>query len=88
MKIKLLEDIREYENPLKAIEIAESISKSLAKKCIAVKVDGVLKDLNTLIDKDSTITFVLEKDEESLHILNHSCAHLMAEAIKELYPTA
>ena len=88
MKIKLLDNYMEFESPLKAIEIADRISKSLAKKCVGAKLNGELVDLNTIISEDSSLTFLTDKDEESLHILNHSTAHLMAEAIKELYPNA
>ena len=88
MKIKLLDNVMEFDGPLKAIEIADKISKSLAKKCIVVEKDGELKDLMTVIDSDCSLRFVTTEDSESLHVLNHSTAHLMAEAIKELYPTA
>lgn len=88
MKIKLLDNVMEFDGPLKAIEIADKISKSLAKKCIVVEKDGELKDLSTVIDSDCSLRFVTADDSESLHVLNHSTAHLMAEAIKELYPTA
>ncbi|MCB9498352.1 MAG: threonine--tRNA ligase [Bacillales bacterium] len=88
MKIKLLDNYMEIDGPKKAIEIAEKISKSLAKKTIAVMVDGVLKDSSFVIEKDADVRFLTEEDKESLDILNHSTAHLMAEAIKTLYPEA
>ena len=88
MKIKLLDNVREFDGPLKAIEIAEQISKSLAKKCIVVEKDGALRDLSTVINEDCSLRFITQSDKEAIEVLNHSTAHLMAEAIKELYPTA
>jgi len=88
MKIKLLDNFKEFEQPLKAIEVAQSISPSLAKATLACAIDGVLKDNSTIIDKDVELRFITSKDKEAFEILNHSTAHLMAEAIKELYPDA
>lgn len=83
-----MDNYMEIEGSKKAIEIAEKISKSLAKKTIAVMVDGALKDSSFVIDKDADVRFLTEEDKESLDVLNHSTAHLMAEAIKTLYPDA
>ncbi|MBP5342358.1 threonine--tRNA ligase [bacterium] len=88
MKIKLLDNYMEFDAPLKGYEIASKISPSLSKASISMMVDGELKDMSTLISNDSEIRFITAKDKESLEILNHSTAHLMAEAIKELYPLA
>ena len=88
MKIKLLDNIKEFDKPLKAIEIAGNISISLQKSVIAVLINGELKDKDTLVSKDSDLRFITTKDKEALEILNHSTAHLMAQAIKELYPNA
>ena len=88
MKIKLLDNYMEFDAPLKASEIAFKISPSLEKKTIAALVDGELRDSSFLIDKDSEVRFITSKDKEAFEILNHSTAHLMAEAIKSLYPDA
>ena len=87
MKIKLLDNYKEFEGPKSLYDIAQAISPSLAKKCIVGKVNGELKDMSFVVSEDSEVTFLTEGDE-ALHVLNHSCAHLMAEAIKELYPEA
>ena len=87
MKIKLLDNYKEFEGPMSLYDIAQSISPSLAKKCVVGKVNGELKDMSYVVKEDSEVTFLTEGDE-ALHVLNHSCAHLMAEAIKELYPEA
>ena len=87
MKIKLLDNYKEFEGPKSLYDIAVSISPSLAKKCVVGKVNGELKDMNYVVSEDSEVTFLTDGDE-ALHVLNHSCAHLMAEAIKELYPEA
>jgi len=86
MKIKLLENIQEFEGPKKASEIASSISKSLLKKSVYAIEDGTPIDLSKVIDHDCEIKFVTASDKEALTLLNHSTAHLMAEAIQELYP--
>ncbi len=87
MKIKLLDNYKEFEGPKSLYDIAVSISPSLAKKCVVGKVNGELKDMSYVVSEDSEVTFLTDGDE-ALHVLNHSCAHLMAEAIKELYPEA
>ncbi len=79
---------KEYENGIKVIEIAKDISISLAKKVVAAELDGVLVDGLHAINSDATIKLILESDAEAFEILNHSTAHLMAQAIKNLYPEA
>jgi len=88
MKIKLLDNYMEFDKPIKAIEIAEKISSSLQKKTIACYINGKLEDVSTVIDSDADVRFVTLADKEAFEILNHSTAHLMAEAIKEIYPEA
>ncbi len=88
MKIKLLDNIKEMDGPLSVYEIAEKISVSLAKSTIAAMVNEELKDTTAIVNEDCDIRFITAKDPEAFHILNHSAAHLMAEAIKELYPNA
>jgi len=67
-------------------DIAESIAKSLAKKAVAVTIDGVLSDLADPIDKDATVRIVTRTDEAALELIRHDAAHVMAEAVQELYP--
>ena len=79
---------KEFVNGISPLAIAESISPSLKKKCIAAKVSGVIVDLNRPIEKDSDIVFLTDEDSASLDVLRHTSAHLMAEAVKTLYPNA
>lgn len=78
--------VREFDAPLSGLAFAESIAKSLAKKAIAVKLDGVVKDLATLIDKDAAIEVVVRETPDGVELLRHDCAHVMAEAVQELFP--
>ena len=78
--------IREYEVGITTKEIAESISKSLAKKALAGKWNGELIDLDRAIDCDGTLEIVTPDHEDALALLRHSTAHLMAQAMRHLYP--
>ncbi|SEH88232.1 threonine--tRNA ligase [Pseudomonas asplenii] len=79
---------REYDQPLSVFEVAASIGAGLARATVAGWVDGVLVDCTTLIERDATVTLVTPRDDEGLQILRHSCAHLLAMAVKQLYPSA
>lgn len=79
---------RQYEGPVTVAAIAASIGVGLARAALAGKVDGKLVDLNTLVDKDASVAIVTAKDPEGLDIIRHSTSHLMAQAVKELFPTA
>ncbi len=67
-------------------EIAGSIAKSLAKQALAVEVDGVLRDLDWPIGADARVRIVTGRDPESLALIRHDCAHVMAEAVQDLFP--
>ncbi|MBR1375962.1 MAG: threonine--tRNA ligase [Cardiobacteriaceae bacterium] len=69
-------------------EIAAAIGAGLAKAAIAVKVNDELQDLSDKITADSRISIITDKDEDGLHIIRHSCAHLLGHALKQLFPTA
>jgi len=77
---------REYPEGISGLEIAESISKSLAKRTIAMKLDGELCDLSDAISGDASIELVSRDDAEGLELIRHDCAHVLAEAVQELYP--
>ena len=75
-----------FEKNITGLEIAEKISKSLAKQALVMSVDGELKDLYSNIDKDSSIKIFTAKDPEGLEVIRHDTAHIMAMAVQELYP--
>lgn len=77
---------RDFESGITALDIAKSISKSLAKKVLAVKVDGELRDAYRAIDADAKIDLVTAQDEEGLELIRHDAAHVLAEAVQELFP--
>jgi threonyl-tRNA synthetase len=78
--------VREVEAPLDGFAFAESIAKSLAKKALAIKIDGKMRDLSTVIDRDAIVEVVTPQTDDGLEILRHDCAHVMAEAVQELFP--
>ena len=87
INIHLLDgNIRSFEAPLSGLDIAKSISKSLAKKAIAIKVNGALKDLDTIIKEDAKIEIVTSDSSEGLEVIRHDAAHVLAQAVKELFP--
>ena len=78
--------VKEYENALSAIEIAQDISAGLARVAAVAEVDGELVDLRTVIDHDCTLNILTAKDEAGLSTLRHTASHVMAQAIKRLWP--
>lgn len=79
---------REYEAGVTVADVAQSIGAGLAKAALCGNVDGKLVDLSYKLEKDASVAIVTAKDPEGLELLRHSTAHLMAQAVKELYPTA
>ena len=79
---------RDYANPLTVAEVAADIGAGLAKAALAGKVDGTLVDTSYRIDRDVDLAIVTERDVEGLEIVRHSTAHLLAQAVKQLYPQA
>ena len=77
---------RQYDAIVTGLEIAASISPRLAKEAVAVRVNGVLKDLTLPVPADSTVEIVTRSEEDGLEILRHDAAHVLAEAVKELFP--
>ncbi|MFR0959826.1 MAG: TGS domain-containing protein, partial [Enterococcus sp.] len=78
--------VKEFEAGTTTLAIAESISKSLAKKALAGKVNGKLIDLTRPIEEDASIEIVTPDHEDALGLVRHSAAHLMAQAMRRLYP--
>jgi threonyl-tRNA synthetase len=77
---------REFEPGVTGREVAESIAKSLAKKAVAMSLDGQVKDLAEPIKADAKIRILTREDQEALALIRHDAAHVMAEAVQELYP--
>src|SRR5882672_7973830 len=78
--------VRKFDKPVSGAEIAASIGPGLAKAALAVKVDGTMKDLATVVDRDARIGIVTSRDPEALELLRHDAAHVLAQAVQELYP--
>ncbi len=79
---------REYDAPISIAEIAADIGPGLAKAAIAGKVDDKPVDLSRKVSHDARVAILTERDEEGLEVIRHSTAHLMAQAVKQLYPEA
>lgn len=77
--------ILEMESGVNGFDIANKISSGLAKAALAITVNGKTQDLSTPITTDATVTLITGKDKEGLHIIRHSCSHVMAQAVKELW---
>src|ERR1700690_1458273 len=79
---------RRFDHPVSVAEVAADIGPGLAKAALAGKVDGVLVDTSALIEHDAALSIVTDRDPEGLEIIRHSTAHLLANAVQELYPEA
>ena len=77
----------EYQESRSAYEIAQDISQGLARVALAAKIDGELVDLDTIIDKDCTLEIVTFRDEEGKKVYRHTCSHVLAQAVKSVFPT-
>ncbi len=77
---------RQYDNGVTAAQVAASIAKSLEKKAVAAVVNGALADLADPILGDATVKIVTRDDPEALELIRHDCAHVLAEAVQELFP--
>ena len=79
---------REFDNAVTVMDVAQSIGSGLAKATLAGRVNNVLVDASTLIDKDASLQIITAKDEEGVDVIRHSTAHLLAQAVKQLFPEA
>lgn len=79
---------RNFDQPVTILDVATSIGPGLARAAIAGKINGKLVDVYSQIKDDSELAIITEKDAEGLEIIRHSCAHLLAHAVKELFPDA
>src|SRR5690606_2862028 len=79
---------RQFDSAVTILQVAEDIGPGLAKAALAGKVNGELRDTSHLIEEDSELAIITSRDEEGLEIIRHSCAHLMANAVQNLFPSA
>ncbi len=79
---------RIFDYPVTVLDVATAIGPGLARAAIAGKINGKLTDVSSQIESDSDLSIITEKDTEALEIIRHSCAHLLAHAVKELFPEA
>ena len=79
---------RKFEQPVTVMDVANDIGPGLAKATLAGKVNGKLVDASYKIENDVALSIVTERDEEGLEIIRHSTAHLLAQAVKQLFPAA
>src|SRR5216683_3482497 len=77
---------REYPNGTTGLDIAKGISPSLAKRTVAMALEGVVTDLADPIERDAKIEFLTRDDPRSLDLIRHDCAHVLAEAVQALWP--
>ena len=80
--------VREFESAVTVLDVAKNISSSLAKVTLAGVVNANLVDVSHTITTDSTLRLITDKDPEGLEVIRHSTAHLLAQAVKQLYPSA
>lgn len=87
MKITLKDgSVKEYDSPKTIMEIAEDISPGLARNCLAGEVNGEREDFRTVISEDSSLNILTDKDEGGLATIRHTASHVLAQALKRLYP--
>ena len=79
---------REFDHPVSVLEVASDIGPGLAQATLAGEVDGKLVDASFQIKQDASLRIITDRDPEGLEVIRHSCAHLMAQAVKELFPEA
>jgi threonyl-tRNA synthetase len=78
--------VRQFDAPVTGTTVAEAIGPGLARAALAMKLDGKTVDLATLIKDDARIVFITRRDDESLELIRHDCAHVLAEAVQALFP--
>ena len=89
MKITLKDgSFKEYDGAMAVIDIAKDISEGLARVACVAEVDGKVVDLRTVVDKDCSLNILTFDSEEGKKAYRHTCAHVLAQAVKNLYPDA
>ena len=79
---------KQFESPVSVHQVAESIGPGLAKAALAGRINGELVDTTYTIDGDAELAIITSRDDDGLEVLRHSCAHLMAQAVQQLFPSA
>ena len=79
---------KEYAGSMSVYDIALDISEGLARMACAGEVNGEVVDLRTVVENDCTLNILTAKDEEGLRVVRHTCSHVLAEAVKNLFPEA
>ncbi|HXU92370.1 MAG TPA: TGS domain-containing protein, partial [Gallionella sp.] len=79
---------RSFDQPVTVADVAASIGAGLARAALAGKVDGKVVDTSHLIEQDAALAIITDKDADGVEIIRHSTAHLLAHAVKELFPDA
>ncbi len=89
MKITLKDgSVKEYDSAKSVYEIATDISEGLARVACAGEVNGEVVDLRTLVEEDCTLNILTANDPEGLRVVRHTCSHVLAEAVKRVFPEA
>ena len=89
MKITLKDgSVKEYDSAKSVYEIAADISEGLARAACAGEVDGKTVDLRTVLDKDCSLNILTANDPEGLRVVRHTCSHVLAEAVRRVFPQA
>ena len=86
MKITLRGEVREYEAPMTALELAASLSQALKKEALVARIDGEVKDLMTVLDKDCEVEFLTFADDDGKRVYRHTASHILAQAVKAIRP--
>ncbi|MBO5304163.1 MAG: threonine--tRNA ligase [Clostridia bacterium] len=86
MNVKLRDEIREFEQGVSLFDIAKSISDGLARVALCAKVNGVVKEMRSVLNEDAEVEFLTFRDEEGKNAYRHSTAHVLAQAVRRLYP--
>ena len=79
---------KEFQSGITAFDVAKEISEGLARAALAVKINGQLADLYTVLDEDCALEIVTFRDDEGKKIYRHTTAHILAQAVWNVYPTA
>src|SRR5271154_3857894 len=78
--------VRQFDAPVTGTDVAASIGPGLARAALAMKLDGKTVDLATPIDRDANIVFITRRDPDALEMIRHDAAHVLAEAVQDLFP--